>query len=75
MLKIARSYFDGLSRILILEGDSMRLYIIDHYEILPNKPRKELCSEILEVGEAMLCYLELGELSDLLPALKGEGSP
>jgi len=72
MLKIARSHFDGLSRILILESDSIRLYIIDHYEILPSKPGRKLCSETLEVGEAILCYLELGGSCRALILIVGE---
>jgi hypothetical protein len=50
----------------------MRLYIIDHYEILPSKPGRELCSETLEVDEAMLCYLELGGSCRALILIVGE---
>ncbi|MEM1611080.1 MAG: hypothetical protein QXQ57_05495 [Sulfolobales archaeon] len=72
MLRVVGSYFDGLSRILILEGGSVRLYMIDHYEILSSRPRRELCSEVLEVGEAMLCYLELGGSCRVLILVVGE---
>ncbi|MDT7889812.1 MAG: hypothetical protein RQ885_12685 [Desulfurococcales archaeon] len=66
MLKLVNSYFNGLSRILVLEGGSTRLYIIDHYQLLPKHPSLERCTRVLEVGASKLCYMDLEGRCQLL---------
>lgn len=69
MLRIVREYYEGNARILVLEGDRERLYMIDHYELLEKDPR---CMKMVELGDAKLCYIDLGGGCEALALIIGD---
>ncbi len=69
MLRIVKEHYEEHARILVLEGDRERLYIIDHHELLEIDPK---CSKIIELGETKLCYIELGEVCEALALTVGD---
>jgi len=71
MLRLSATYFDGPSRILVLEGGGERIYVIDHYEPLPGPPAAGECVEAIELGEVALCYIDIGEPCRALALITG----
>lgn len=67
-LRLAGEHYEGYARILVLEGGGVKLYIIDHYELLEKEPS---CDKAIELEGARLCYIELGEGCEAVVLITG----